>query len=197
MSPRRLALAVAGVVSALAVASTPLAASADTGHLIPVRYSPKGGSTGPEASKYLAEIDAAHVVVQRRDGEVTFVVHDSAIASGQPYLVFVFNSPGKCSPAVGTAGKAVFDPEGEQVSLCDLIKYDVMHGGFAAPPKGQVSGIVSVSGEGNFILTASKANGLTNPKGAEIAVFFPVTRHIFFASPYLPDSDHGNSEHDD
>lgn len=190
MSPRRVALAVAGVVSALAVASTPLAASADTGFLVPVRYKPAAGSSDPT---YLNKVAGAHALVYRGSNQVSFYVHDTSLAAGTPIFFIVFNAPQNCSPAI-TAGK-VDQKTGQVVSLCDPgvdHSYSVVLGPKWAP-----------DAHGNQLLTLKvgqqpvifppKAPSLTNPRGAEIAVQFgppgPHNDQILIASPYRPDGD--------
>lgn len=187
-SHRRIGALFAGALAAVAVAASPAVASADTGHVIPVRQSPAGGY-GANPDTYLAPVKGAFAVVRRGAGGITFIVHDRHVVNGDPYMVAIFNTPAGCVPA-STPGKHVFDPDLDQVSLCDLIPADLAHSGFA-----HTGGTVSLLGEGNFLISVpvGPATGLTNPGGAEVAVFFPRTREIFITSPYLP----GESNDDD
>lgn len=185
-SHRRIGALIAGALAAVAVAASPAVASADTGHVIPVRQSPVGGyNANPDT--YLAPVEGAFAVVQRGAGGIKFIVHDRHVVDGAPYMVAIFNNPAGCVPA-NTPGKHVFDPEGDQVSLCDLFPADFAHSGFAF-----TSGQASVLDQGNFFLNLPAGAKLTNPLGAEVAVFFPNTHEIFITSPYLP----GESNDDD
>lgn len=180
LSIRRLVIACGGIATALSVAAAPIIASADTGPIIPVRLSPKGGHD-LNPTTYLAEVPKAFAIVHRSEAGVTFIVHDSAVTSGQPYLVFVFNTPQNCLPA-DAPGKHVSDPQGEQAALCDPgIAYDKQHGNLRGP----TVGAVDKTDRGNFIVTVpASPTLLTNPKGAEVVLYFPAAgRHILFADP--------------
>lgn len=192
MSARRLALSVVGAVSALALASAPLVASADTGHVIPVRLSPKGGYAA-NPTTYLAPVAGAYAVVHRDDNRVRFLIHDpSGLVPNTPVAIAVFNHPENCAPA-NTTGKHVFDPSGHQAALCDP---GVDAGNPATGFHQTLGPTITLDRYGNFAMTVTQGAVLTNPKGAEVVVFELATRHIMFSSPRLhhEDADEGSDD---
>ncbi len=176
ISVRQFAVIGAGVVSALVVAAGPIAASADSGHRVPVRLNPHGGHTNPS---YLAEVSHAFAVVQRSDDGVTFIVHDKDIAGGTGYQVAVFNNPSACSTA---PDPGEMDPEGDKVGMCDP-GVDIH---FPANPTGFAflgAGTVDRDDQGNFSITVPASKAFTNPQGAEVYLILGHNDKIVIASP--------------
>lgn len=194
--PRRLTLLVAGLVSALGLAAAPGMASADTGHLIPVRENVK---RAVDPAHYLARVPGAHVFVVREDGEVLFAGHDPGLTAGTHVIYALFNHPENCNPAI-TPGK--LDPQGRVVSLCD----PGVDGGNPATGLSVVAGpAVTPDARGNFRLTLAVGQGpvlgppgttgLTNPRGAEISVVLGSHYQIFISSPRLERGDDSETGH--
>lgn len=178
-SARQLSIVGAGLASALCVAAAPVVASADTGHVVPVRLN-TGSSTKPG---YLQAQPHEFAIVHRSDDGVTFIVHDSNLVTGTRYFVAVFNHPENCNPAV-EPGKQ--DPTGAVVAMCDpgVDAGNPATGfGFAVSPR--APGTVTRSDEGNVkIFVPASATGLSNPKGAEIYLVTEASpSEIVIASP--------------
>lgn len=180
LSVRQISVLGVGVVSALAVAAGPIAASADSGHVIPVRLNHPPAGT----SDYLAEVPHAHAVVQRSDSGVNFIVHDKGIAGGTSYFVAVFNHPEQCSTA---PDPGEMDPEGDQVGMCDPgVDGGNPRTGFAFLGGGKIDR----DDQGNFAVNVPASPGFTNPEGAEVYLVIGHRDRIVIASPGKSLSDH-------
>ena len=184
---RRTAVAwAAGALATVALLASPAAASADTGPFIPVRLSPSGGQAA-NPTTYLARVPGAFALVNRNHEGVRLYVHDpGGLVPGSPVVIVIFNHPEHCAPA-DTPGKSVFDPSGQRVALCDpaVDAHNPATGFAAITPPGAPK--VALDRWGNFRLTVPAGAALTNPHGAEVAVFEIASRHIMFATPRLRD----------